>query len=250
MNFYNWLLNQKKLSYNTAKLYWYWTKNINTEKFSEEYNKIPNGGKKKIVYFAFKYYFNFIGKTMPKVERPITTTHKNIYSLSKSEYVNIQDNFIDNNDNISLNGKLISELAYIYGMRIGEILKIRWENIKDGTLEIIGKGNKKRFIPMHSKYSIAAMVNEGYIVNIKGNKISYSYAREILEKIKKYVGLTKVITWHSFRHGCAIRMLNSGINIYSLANFLGHSNINTTTIYLRYETEDLKKQMKKLGLFS
>ena len=64
-----------------------------------------------------------------------------------------------------------------------------------------------------------------------------------MDQVRKSSGVT--FTVHKLRHTFATLMLEGGCDIYSLSKMMGHSDINTTTIYLAASAEHLRSQMLK-----
>jgi len=118
-------------------------------------------------------------------------------------------------------------LAYGSGLRISEVLRCKKEHFKEKSL----------FIP-ESKYGV-----ERYVPIPKGWKEEFFKelpinitSRTLERKFRKYSKLAKLdnkYTFHSLRHGFATRCLESGIPINQVQMLLGHSNVSTTSIYVK-----------------
>ena len=131
-------------------------------------------------------------------------------------------------------------LAYGSGLRISEVLRCSKEHFQDNKL----------FIP-ESKYGV-----ERYVPIPKGWKIDFlkhlplkTTARTLERKFKKYCKRAKLndkYTFHSLRHGFATRCLESGIPINQVQMLLGHSNISTTSIYVKANPVDALKNYEEL----
>ena len=247
MKFQTWLITAKGLALKTAKLYSYYALRISN--FEKEYNKQETGSKKRLMYFSYKYLCEYMGYTFPNVDKPKKVRDKIMRYITYDEYMNIVNNYISNNSENSINGKLIAEFAFIYGLRINEILNLKHSNIKLGKMTIKGKGGKVRILPISNKIENISKLRKGYVITNKNKKLSYSSARLILDDIIKYTNLEKC-TWHSFRHGFAVRLLMNNIDIYNISKLMGHSSLDTTAKYLKHNTEEMRLKFKKLGLFA
>ena len=127
-------------------------------------------------------------------------------------------------------------LAYGSGMRISEVLRCRREHFRP---------DKSIFIP-ESKYGV-----ERVIPTPKSwRKDFFRYlpitvsARTLQRKFRHYntkANLNPLYTFHSLRHGWATRLLEKGTPINQVSLGLGHSNIATTSIYLKAAPQDLLK---------
>lgn len=139
-------------------------------------------------------------------------------------------------------------LAYGSGLRISEVASLKVSDIlsKDHKIHIIGKGNKERYAPLPDftlkLLRLYWIQNKDIITNdylfpgiYKTRKNSYISSfgiKEAFQKIKENNHLDDSITFHTLRHSYATEFIKSGGDIWELKNILGHSSINTTSIYL------------------
>lgn len=249
MNFEKWLITNKNLSLKTAKLYSYYAQRV-SKNFEKEYLKFNSSSSKRIAYFAYCYFCEFKNIEKPKVKIAKTKQIKLTEVMDYKTYTMIVESYVDENSNYSINGKLIAKLAYIYGLRIDEILNLKSENVSIQWITIFGKGGKSRVVPIDSNFYNIIKTYKGYIVNNNGKKITYSTARNILSSMKRKMKLNDQITWHSFRHGFAVRLLVNNVDLFTISKLLGHSSLNTTATYLRFNLEKTSETFKKLGLFA
>ncbi|HHU18236.1 MAG: tyrosine-type recombinase/integrase [Anaerovoracaceae bacterium] len=70
--------------------------------------------------------------------------------------------------------------------------------------------------------------------------------RNLVTKYAKLAGITKNITPHVFRHSFASLLLEEGVDIKFIQDFLGHSSISTTQIYLHTTGEKKREIMSKM----
>lgn len=132
------------------------------------------------------------------------------------------------------------------GARISEVIKLDIKSVKQGYMEIISKGAKFRriYIPNNLKEEILEWSEENNVehyifLNNQGKQITARGISEMLKKIAKDLELDlKKIHPHSFRHMFAINFLKQNKDITLLADLLGHSNLDTTKIYLRRTEEE------------
>lgn len=139
------------------------------------------------------------------------------------------------------------------GARVSEVIKTDVNSIMRGYLEIISKGGKFRriYIPENLQRELIQWIKknkiEGFIFKNKyGQAISARGISGELKKIALKIGIDhKKVHPHSFRHMFAINFLKNNKDITLLADILGHSQLDTTRIYLR-RTEEEQKQIINL----
>lgn len=147
-------------------------------------------------------------------------------------------------------------LAFYSGLRLGEILNLKWEHInfqekmiyvrnqKGFTL----KGKKDRVVPINSKledilktrYENIPGTEERYVFE-KCPGIKYN-ADFVSKKFKKSIiaaGLNSDIHFHTLRHSFASNLVQRGASLYVVKELMGHSDISTTQVYSHLNTESL-----------
>lgn len=116
----------------------------------------------------------------------------------------------------------ILELLFAVGLRVAELCSLRFEDIdiEAGVFHIHGKGNRERIL---------------HVADPEG-------VRNLVDKYAKAAGIRRRVTPHVFRHSFATLLIESGVDIKYVQDFLGHSNISTTQIYLHL-SEESKRQV-------
>jgi integrase/recombinase XerD len=147
----------------------------------------------------------------------------------------------------SLRDQAILELAYASGLRLAELKGVRLEqlHLDAGFINVIGKGNKERVVPVGRK-AVAAMnrylaagrpklVTPRSPANVFLTKRGTPFASVTLWlRIKRRVhraGVSRNITPHMLRHSFATHLLEHGADLRVIQELLGHANISTTEIY-------------------
>jgi integrase/recombinase XerC len=184
---------------------------------------------------------------------------KRIQSLPKY----IQDNDLekmflvfDLDDKLEQRNSLILEMLYATGVRVSELVNIKIKDINfyDNTIKILGKGSKERIVIYGSfcADSLERYLNDGrkklvkndndyLFLNKDGNKITERSIRKILDKIIDKASLDIHVSPHMLRHTFATDMLNSGADLVSVKELLGHESLNTTSIYTHVSQEQVRK---------
>lgn len=171
---------------------------------------------------------------------------------------------VDPKDDISIRDRAILETLFSTGLRIAELVALNLEqfnslkNKKDMELGVIGKGGKPRVVYFSEralgfikKYleirnDIKNVNTKALFVNFrdkKGNSDSRLTSRSIERMVKKYAllsGIPIFTTPHTLRHSYATDLLNQGVDLRSIQEFLGHSNIATTQIYTHVTNKRLR----------
>jgi site-specific recombinase XerD len=171
---------------------------------------------------------------------------------------------IEPKDDISIRDRAILEAFFSTGLRIAELVSLNLEqfnnlkNRKDLELGIIGKGGKPRVVYFSERAldyikKYLEIRNDSKYLNSKALFINFREnnndsdsrltSRSIERIVKKYALLSGVpifTTPHTLRHSYATDLLNQGVDLRSIQEFLGHSNIATTQIYTHVTNKRLR----------
>lgn len=156
-----------------------------------------------------------------------------------------------------LRDKAMLEVLYATGVRVSELVALRWEDFDPnlGIVRCLGKGNKERLIPV-GKSALRAL--EAYValgrrqlakkagipylfLNQRGGKLSRVGFWKILARYGRVAGILTPLTPHLVRHSFATHLLERGADLRSIQMMLGHSDISTTQIYTQVVREHLKE---------
>lgn len=154
--------------------------------------------------------------------------------------------------------KALLELLYGTGIRVSECCQIRLTDLDFylSTVLVHGKGQKERYVPFgdYAKVSLEKYINSGrkkliegkekvdtLFVNHRGGPLTARGVREILNRIIEESALKSSIHPHKLRHTFATHMLNSGADLRSVQELLGHSFLSSTQVYTHVTNEHLRK---------
>ncbi len=140
------------------------------------------------------------------------------------------------------------------GMRLSELVGIDMNNIKNGVLTVIGKGDKERAVPLNNScqeaiksYMKVRPVNgvkdrNALFLSERKQRISKVTVQKIVKKYIKESGLDpKRYSTHKLRHTAATLMYKYGhVDIRALQELLGHESISTTEIYTHLDKQQLQ----------
>lgn len=121
------------------------------------------------------------------------------------------------------------------GMRLGELIKLNYEDVNFETNLItiwINKGGRPRSIPMTKR--VRAILEARQVdKRLKPFALTNDQAITAWQWVRKQMGLQndREFVLHALRHTCASRLLNKGVDIVTIRDWLGHADIKTTMIY-------------------
>lgn len=156
-----------------------------------------------------------------------------------------------------LRDKAMLELLYATGMRVSELVGLRWEDfeVNLGVVRCRGKGSKERLIPVGKSAlrAVEAYVHRGrellakkrsspfLFLNRRGGGLSRVGFWKLISRYGRAAGIVTPLTPHVVRHSFATHLLERGADLRSIQLMLGHSDISTTQIYTHVLKERLKQ---------
>lgn len=151
------------------------------------------------------------------------------------------------------------ELFYASGIRRAELIGLKDTDLDliAGTIQVTGKRNKQRLIPISDE--IKSLLNQyiqirneeiknqsGYLfVRIDGQQLYPMLVHRIVSENLKHIPTLSKTSPHVLRHTFATGMLNNGADINAVKELLGHSSLAATEIYTHTSFEELKKIYNK-----
>lgn len=185
---------------------------------------------------------------------------KGFYSFHKTPFLQIEEftrprrpkvlpNFLDPTEvqaiikaTTNVKHRAMLSITYGCGLRSGEVLKLKPEDIDSKRFQLRingGKGNKDRFVPISPKlieqlrayykmYEPKVYLFEG---QEKGEQYSKRSFQSVLKASVYKAGINKPVTLHWLRHSFATEMMNKGVNLRFIQDILGHKSSKTTEIY-------------------
>ena len=197
----------------------------------------------------------------PKVKKslPVFVEEEKLINLldgvvSKDNLIGFEENFSGRRD------RLIVELLYGTGIRLSELIEAKTQDVNfyEGTIKVLGKGNKERIIPMN--YTLIERIKEYNLQKKReglSNSIEYlivtnegdqTYPMFIYRTVRKYLDMTTTVekrSPHVLRHSFATHLLNKGADLNAIKDLLGHSSLAATQVYTHNSLEKLKEVFKQ-----
>lgn len=201
-------------------------------------NSAYNSLKSYYQHFMNRRLFNNIKRSKEPKDLP--------QILTRDEIIRIIDNIKN------LKHKLMIELLYSSGIRVGECIKVKTVDI-DFNEKIVfikkGKGNKdrytitsKKFIKDLKKYLSQKNTDTIYLFENKNKgHLTIRTVQEVIKKAAKKAGIKKRVYPHLLRADFVTHLLDDGAPIEKVQKLCGHSRIDTTLRYARLKTNDFGK---------
>lgn len=162
---------------------------------------------------------------------------------------------------MSLRDVAMVEILYASGARVAELCGLNLADIDYNrqTIQVLGKGNKERVIPIGNpamralkkwlEDGRAHMMNEksekAVFLGARGKRIDQRAVRSVVyEALTAIEGIERMGP-HALRHSAATHLLEGGADLRTVQEILGHASLATTQIYTHVSTERLQKAFKQ-----
>jgi len=230
-----------------------------TKKEKRSYHSKTIARRLAAIKSLFNYLYNFEKiKDNPAMHLRTPKTDKNLpVIVRENDIVSLMEEPIKNPITNEIEGErdhAILEMLYATGLRLSELLSINICDIdrKNESVKVMGKGGKERIVPIGKvalnsidSYlkklgkSIRSNYEDPLFINKKGKRLP---KRTLQRRIKKYLEVTMGGgTVHTLRHTFATHLVNSGADILTVKELLGHSSLSSTQHYTRLNLEKIKK---------
>ena len=158
---------------------------------------------------------------------------------------------VDTKTATGLRSRAILEVLYGCGLRVSECtgLRISHVHLDEGYVDVVGKGNKQRIVPLGE---MAAEAIRNYLpvrpepaarpfedilfLNRAGRPLSRVSVFNLVKEQAMAAGIHKEISPHTFRHSFATHLIEGGADLRLVQEMLGHESILTTEIYTHIDS--------------
>ena len=165
----------------------------------------------------------------------------------------------DLSERVHLRNRTVLEVIYSTGIRLSELLglEIGDENLTDRVLFIRkGKGGKQRLVPLGreavgflTEYLEKVRPHFGrknpretkLFLNRDGLPLAKHSVRQFLRDYRLQAGIVKAVSPHTLRRSCATHLMLEGADVRHIQALLGHERLDTTQIYIRILTKEIKQ---------
>ena len=227
---------------------------ISTELNPRSRARIISGLKSFFNYLIFEDYRK--DSPMELIEVP-KTGRKLPDTLSTAE-IDALIKAIDLTSNEGERNRAMLEILYSCGLRVSELITLKISDLffEEGFIKITGKGNKQRFVPIglptqkyidlyintvRNKQAIKKGHEDTVFLNRRGSGLTRAMVFTIIRGLATSIGLTKIISPHTFRHSFATHLLENGADLRSIQLMMGHESITTTEVYMHLDRKFLNK---------
>lgn len=149
---------------------------------------------------------------------------------------------------------------YAAGLRVSELVDLDLGdlNLEEGFISALGKGNKRRIVPIGgparaalAEYLAAVRpkwarpASRACFVTARGKAMTRQGFWSLVKRYARATGITKPISPHKLRHSFATHLLAGGADLRSVQTMLGHADISTTQIYTHVTGDHLRKMHER-----
>ena len=158
---------------------------------------------------------------------------------------------------VALRDAAILETLYGAGLRISELVALDVDDVdlEEGSVRVIGKGNKERVVPLggyarealgsyltRSRPSLASRTSRAALfLNHRGGRLTRQGCDGILRGHARRAGILKTVSPHVLRHSFATHLLEGGADVRVVQELLGHASVATTQIYTLVTEQHLRE---------
>lgn len=228
-------------------------KNINETDIREFLSKFSEPNTQRHYHSAIKKYYEICLNQKQKFKYiPYARKDNKLPIVLSQEEVQRMFDVCDN-----LKHKVILALLYSTGMRVSELLNLKWSHLdrSRGVINIIaGKGKKDRQVPFATelielleKYYREYKSKE-YVLNGQSSlQYSSTSVGQVIKQLADKAGINKRVYTHLMRHNSLTHMLEAGTDLRLIQRLAGHSNPKTTEIYTHISHNLIRKMQTPIS---
>jgi site-specific recombinase XerC len=152
----------------------------------------------------------------------------------------------------------ILEVLYGAGLRLAELSALTWDRVDldEGTVRVLGKGNKERRVPLGARAALALSTHGGGVgkgtpagLVFPGRDPARPLSRRQVQRIVAGA-LARLaegasVSPHALRHSFATHLLNAGADLMAVKELLGHASLSTTQVYTHVSRAHLKQAYER-----
>lgn len=208
---------------------------------------------------VFKTFFNYMVKEGYMAESPagkvknMKQPKTKIITFTENEIRRLL-NYFSGRTFLEIRNRTMIALFFDTGMRVSEVITLKWDQVRDDYILVHGKGAKERLVPVspylakalmqyrHTReaFFVGELPESNVFVSYTGRKLTTEAITRVLKQAAKAVNVNPHIrvSPHTCRHTFAHLQLKNGIDLYTLSRLLGHENVAITQRYLEGLRDD------------
>ena len=154
---------------------------------------------------------------------------------------------------LKLRDVAMTELMYSSGLRLAEMVNLNLDaiDLHQAQVQVLGKGNKMRYLPigtnackalkrwLEARPNIAGEDELAVFVNNRGKRLSPRAVQQRMAQLGREQGIDKHVHPHMLRHSFASHLLESSGDLRAVQEMLGHADISTTQVYTHLDFQHL-----------
>ena len=176
-----------------------------------------------------------------------------------TEEVDRMENSLDMSKAESQRNKAIIETMFSCGLRVSELVNLKWSDIyaEEEFIRVKGKGAKERLVPISKRaleeinkwnldrntLKIKPGEQDYVFLNRRGAHLTRTMILIMIKRTAAAAGIKKTVSPHTLRHSFATALLKGGADLRAIQEMLGHESIGTTEIYTHLDTTDLRREI-------
>lgn len=212
-------------------------KSISTDKIKDWLLESKTINTRKHRLCAINSFYKITIGMPSKIKKiPYPKSEKKLPQVLSQEEVQKMFNVCEN-----LKHKVILALLYSCGLRVSELINLKWSNIDRSRMVINiigGKGNKDRqvmltevLIPLLEKYYKEYNTKTYILSGQFSDQYSSRSVGQVIKQLGEKAKLNKRVWTHQMRHNCFTHMVENGTDINLIQKLAGHNNVKTTLVY-------------------
>lgn len=212
-------------------------------------------------------YPDYIYQSQQILAVPVKRTKKNTIGYMSLDAMQLLLRMPQERTKEGKRDRVLLSLLYDSAARVQELSDIKVSDIRiqsPSTVKLTGKGNKSRIVPLMKPMSALLeqylIENQLMMPHVGSYPLFCNRSKDKLTRagiayiVAKYVGIARKLSPglfpdkvcpSCFRHSKAMHLLQSGVNLVYIRDFLGHVDIQTTEIYARIDGEMKRKALEK-----
>jgi len=212
-------------------------KEVSTQEIKEYLLTFKTINTRKHNLCAIKSFYKLSVGMPNKIDKiPYPRTDKKLPQVLSVEEVQKMFDACEN-----LKHQVILALLYSCGLRVSELINLRWSNIDRSRMIIniiSGKGGKDRqvmlaesLIPLLTKYWRSYKTKDYILAGQFSEQYTASSVLKVMKQLASKAGINKRVWTHQMRHNCFTHLVENGIDISLIQKIAGHKRQSTTLLY-------------------